>query len=1090
MLNWKKTIRLAALLWLPATLSAETPVLPETVSFSEDGTFRVGGAEFMIRAYSETWAPEQNSWWKARQCELSPKGLSLRARMTVGGVPAEVSETIRPTGDGRFELDFQTRFSKPVRVNSMHGSLKLPAAGTAAIDGRTVVLPERFGGPHPVSSVETRSVTLPLAGGFRLTVSAEKPFRFLIRDGRKNGSGSLECRFHTAPDQGMIETARLNLAFRLEPVGTQPVDLRNSANSSFSDETEGDGKGGWTDQGRENDLRMIRPGRIHCGAVPFNILDAARNGGKSTIVLFGPDRIPGRTSVEIPLPPNRAGAVNLLHASAWTPVQGNPIGEIRAVWQDGTSAVIPVISRKDCGNWHGPFPTENAAVAWRAQQTGREVGLYASSFRLPKPGPEKLVLRMLDRSGVWMIPAVTLSDRPVVFTTGKAPDYIVKPGKEWIPLVYERKLTRGGPLDFSFLNDAPAGKYGAVRVSPEGTLTFERAPEKRIRFYGVNLCFSASFLSDAALTELADYLAYCGYNSVRIHHHENDMLDRRAADSLTFDPKKLDMLDRLVAAMKKRGIYITTDLYCSRKLRPGDRIPGYPTASAKQAKMLFMVEDAALENYKEFARRWMNHRNPYTGLTWGEDPAIWCVNIVNEDSIYRRFQWMGDAPGIARRCEELFTAWRNKRNLPESKPGSFNPVFRHFLNDLQAACLDKQQRFLKDELKIRPLITSVNVDEEVTLTLLRDRFEVIDNHAYFAHANYLGKNFTPPIAFTPHSAISRFAEVPRRIMPCRVAGKPYIVTEFNYCSPNRFRAEAGPLIGAYASLQNWDGLYRFSWAQGARAVYNKLGAFGFDIAGDPLAQLSDRIAMMMFRAGRVRPSETNFVCTVSPELFSGKEKDAYPEAFQKLGLIAGISSAVEKRPVRNGGKTVSLKETAQPERFADPRTAALWKKLRDTGTAESSTGELRLDQQADTFTVATPAAASVTLPKGTLSAGALRVRNADSFQTVAAVALDSEPLEKSASVLVIHLTDLSNSNLRSSDASRRLVFATGDRPLLLRRGRAEVGIAADRPFRITALNADGEKAGDVPGSLSGGRFTFQADTARFPGGVMAYHLTR
>lgn len=79
------------------------------------------------------------------------------------------------------------------------------------------------------------------------------------------------------------------------------------------------------------------------------------------------------------------------------------------------------------------------------------------------------------------------------------------------------------------------------------------------------------------------------------------------------------------------------------------------------------------------------------------------------------------------------------------------------------------------------------------------------------------------------------------MMPTLIFGKPFTVTEFNYVCPNRHRAEGGPLIGAYASLQNWDGLFRFSRAPHSAFVVKQQPIDVFEAANDPLAQLSERL---------------------------------------------------------------------------------------------------------------------------------------------------------------------------------------------------------------------------------------------------------
>ena len=58
-----------------------------------------------------------------------------------------------------------------------------------------------------------------------------------------------------------------------------PLDLRAALNFGFADEVAGDGKGGWSDQGAENDLRQLPTGRLTCDNVSFEVVNPAANGG-------------------------------------------------------------------------------------------------------------------------------------------------------------------------------------------------------------------------------------------------------------------------------------------------------------------------------------------------------------------------------------------------------------------------------------------------------------------------------------------------------------------------------------------------------------------------------------------------------------------------------------------------------------------------------------------------------------------------------------------------------------------------------------------------------------------------------------------
>ena len=238
-------------------------------------------------------------------------------------------------------------------------------------------------------------------------------------------------------------------------------------------------------------------------------------------------------------------------------------------------------------------------------------------------------------------------------------------------------------------------------MTGEGHFAFRDAPERRIRFFGPNLVGNSSYLDRKTADDFVTKMTRLGYNTVRFHHFENDLLDRNAKDSLTFNPKTLDQFDYLFAELKKRGIYLCLDLYASRALRPGDNIREREGRSFGrydfEIKTLVTLSPSAMANWKEFARRLLTHRNPYTGLTYAEDPALYSLNLVNENplvSIWNRI------PQLVPLFEERYVEFLKERKLdtPENR-ASRGGLFIEFLNDLQIRCIEEQKRFLKEELQ-------------------------------------------------------------------------------------------------------------------------------------------------------------------------------------------------------------------------------------------------------------------------------------------------------------------------------------------------------------------------------------------------------
>ena len=98
----------------------------------------------------------------------------------------------------------------------------------------------------------------------------------------------------------------------------------------FADDTAGDGKGGWTDQGGSNDLRVFPVGRRLYNDVIFDVIDPKTNNGKSCLVLSSNPAMKFKSSAVVPLTTS-GKYLTLLHAAAFVMPLGLSIFSSAAV---------------------------------------------------------------------------------------------------------------------------------------------------------------------------------------------------------------------------------------------------------------------------------------------------------------------------------------------------------------------------------------------------------------------------------------------------------------------------------------------------------------------------------------------------------------------------------------------------------------------------------------------------------------------------------------------------------------------------------------------------------------------------------------
>lgn len=215
----------------------------------------------------------------------------------------------------------------------------------------------------------------------------------------------------------------------------------------------------------------------------------------------------------------------------------------------------------------------------------------------------------------------------------------------------------------SNLLDAPAGKHGHIVV--RGDKLF--AGDKRQKFFGVNMAFGANFPTHEDGEKVAARLARFGVNCVRFHHM--DMFSAptgiMANDMRSLDAGSLDRMDHFVAALKKHGVYANINLHVSRKYPD---MPAWPDAPGFD-KGVDNFYPPMIDQQRDYARRLLTHVNPYTTLSYAQDPAVAIVEINNENGLIGQW-WNGalDAmpPAYADDLKAKWNAWLGKKYVDEA----------------------------------------------------------------------------------------------------------------------------------------------------------------------------------------------------------------------------------------------------------------------------------------------------------------------------------------------------------------------------------------------------------------------------------------
>jgi hypothetical protein len=687
------------------------------------------------------------------------------------------------------------------------------------------------------------------------------------------------------------------------------------------------------------------------------------------------------------------------------------------------------------------------------------------------------------------------------FTTDPfAPQGTVKPGEstargpagpgDWFPLlVDEDPMDPRSVIDMSHLVPAPAGQLGFLRAVGD-KLQFEKA-KAPVKFWGAGANVEPAGYSREQLTQRAKYLRKFGVNAVRQHAMFDELTTKGQ-----LDPKKLDQYDWWFAELKKHGIYSDWSIFYHFTIGPDDGYPSELYAELEKhgdRKDTYGIVTMSPKLW-EIRTRWMvqllQHKNPYTGLRYVDDPALIAVELQNEDSIFfwNPLGWLAEGkkmPKHSKLLRERFAAWVKAKYADDNAlkaawgqlregdsvsadelhimspwelegkgpRGRFAGLSRRagdyvqFLAEMQRADFDRALKAVRDAgFKGVTMTTAWQVGgaaSEAANLWTDTAGDMIDRHNYFGggaggHGISEGKVENASHLHQPGSGIFTTAMK-------QVENKPFSMTEWTQCPPNQWKLECAPLFAFYGmGLQGWDASWHFNQS-GTRL-------------GDGWPDMSS-----------YRTDTPHFIGQFPALAFAlhrGHVKEAPLAAARRLTMsdVYAGSDAFKQDATKGGydAKTMIVEGGTPLEAFAIGRiTAALsggkteqtdFSKYWSTAnkTIRSMTGELEWDYGRQLVLVRAPKTQAILGKPGEdpISLPGVTATIKTPFVSVIFTPLDDLPLAESKRILITALAQDKQSGARYNADGTQLE-SVGTSPLMLEPVQATFKFTGTKPASVT-----------------------------------------
>ena len=666
--------------------------------------------------------------------------------------------------------------------------------------------------------------------------------------------------------------------------------------------------------------------------------------------------------------------------------------------------------------------------------------------------------------------------------------------------------TEPGVIGMADWLEKPVGKHGVLKIEESGFAFEDGTPFKA---WGINHSNRGCGPLKEEADKRAAWYAKMGVNAIRMHKftYSTGGGYGNPESSTQLTEAGWDRLDYYWNQLRETGIYFGWSPVFRHYLVDGDsaKVLAYDEIKSKlRGNTIYLVNFAPdlQEIMFSLARHLLNHKNPYSGLRYADDPALIFYELQNEDNIfwlhprmlervptYKKMfceqysEWLKKKYGSQEALEEawgphgmdMFSDYMTGESLEEGNiyPMAWFPNFSPenieesnspqrmldnaaFLYETQLNYYRRFAKVIRETGYEGPLVGSCWQAGQGVIHYynLHTDYEVgiIDRHNYFGPRPH-----RLDTGVVDNGSMLRFAGSGLLSSGLHASkGRPFVFSEWTSKMPNEWIAEGPAIVGIYGmGLQGWDGSYHFN---GGNAGFSTSIAEPNVYNTNNVTQIGQfpSLARMIYRKDITEGALLPYRNVHIPSL--GEGKIGFEESVRQQADIKQLGGDVPIEALALGRTelqfTDEFKETTLPD----------WKQWIADSVVTSNTGQLKWNYKegAGYFTVNTEGTKAICgfTNRKTFELGDVTLLTSNPFAIIYLTSLEkNKSISESSRLLLTTIARARNTGMEYEYGDEVKLVKQGDGPVRVEPVNVTISFSDLQKGIVNVLDHDGLKKG-------------------------------